>query len=163
MVERELRYLRSVPDLVTDHLYFQFTLDLVESRKVTGRKVLALLAVIYRLFRLRLQGRISCLLYPAGGPHWVPLVRDILLLPWCLLLSERTIVHFHAAGVGDVIENLPSALRNLVHHVYSECTGAIVMSRFGMRDPMRCGMRRIRVVPNLVEDRSRSHVITPPI
>jgi len=135
------------------HLPFFFTPEFKGARKAGVRKVIELVKVVGRLFRIRLTGPIDLLLYPTGGPQTVPIVRDILLLPWILLLSRRVILYFHAAGIADRIEKKPTAmLSRIVSRLYSKAFAAIVMNNFNRRDPEATGIRRILIIPHRIAD-----------
>jgi glycosyltransferase involved in cell wall biosynthesis len=135
------------------HLPFFFTPDFKSARRASIRKVLELIRVIGRLFRIRLAGPIDILLYPTGGPQRAPMIRDMLLLPWMLMLSRRVILHFHAAGIADRLEENPNgALTRLVSFLYNGAFAAIVMADFNRRDPAAVGIKRILVVSHRVDD-----------
>jgi len=84
-----------------EHLAFHFTPDFKDVRRGSVAKIFELVRVIGRLLALRLRGPIDALVFPAGGPQTVPIVRDILLLPWVLLAARRVVVQFHAAGIAE--------------------------------------------------------------
>jgi glycosyltransferase involved in cell wall biosynthesis len=81
------------------------------------------------------------------------MIRDMLLLPWVLLLSERVILYFHAAGIADRLEQNPrSSLNRLVSFLYGKAFAGIVMTNFNRRDPEAVGVRRVLVVPYRIKD-----------
>ncbi len=133
-----------------EHWNFQFSKDLNQFRKPSIAKLGELFCVLQRLARLRGRGRIDLQVYPSGGPHRAPVIRDILLMPFALLTSRRVVVHFQAAG------SAREARRGLLWKVLSlfhrRCWGAIVLTDFGREDPESLGMRRIFLIPNGVED-----------
>ena len=133
------------------HLPFVFTPDVKAARKSDQRKAFELFRVIGRLIRIRMAGPIDLLLYPSGGPHKTPMIRDLLLLPFVLLLSRRVVLHFHAAGIADQIEN-GNAIARLLRLVYRRAFAAIVNTEFGRRDPKASGIDRIIVVPLRMSD-----------
>lgn len=130
-----------------EHLPLFFTRTAQQARRPGAGKVLEVAAVVRRLLRLHAAGPIDALLYPVGGPQRVPLVRDLLLLPWCLFLARRVILHFHAAGIADSIGTYGPVFRRLVRSLYQRTDGAIVMTHFGRRDPEAVGIRRVEVAP----------------
>jgi glycosyltransferase involved in cell wall biosynthesis len=137
----------------TIHLPFFFTPDFKTARKGSIGKVVELLRVIGRLVRIRIQGPIDLLLFPTGGPQTVPVVRDIFLLPWVLLLSRRVVLHFHAAGIADRLEKNPrSLLHRAIAGLYGKAFAAIIMTEFNRRDPEAVGLTRIAVVPYRIDD-----------
>jgi glycosyltransferase involved in cell wall biosynthesis len=137
----------------TVHLPFFFTPDFKTARKGSPGKVLELIRVIARVFRIRMGGPIDVLLYPTGGPQTVPLIRDVLLLPWVLMFSRRVILYFHAAGIADRMEkNRGSLLNRVVRSLYGKTFAAIIMTEFNRRDPEAIGIERIATVPYRIDD-----------
>jgi glycosyltransferase involved in cell wall biosynthesis len=136
------------------HLAFFFTPDVKTARKGGAGKLLEVLRVIGRLVRIRLAGPIDLLLFPTGGPQTVPLIRDVLLLPWFLLLSKRAVLHFHAAGIADRLAKNPTSLLNrAIAFLYGKAFAAVVMTNFNRRDPARVGIQRVLVLPCQIADK----------
>lgn len=135
----------------TVHLPFFFTPEVKTARKGSARKGLELLRVLGRLLRIRMAGPIDLLLYPSGGPHTTPMIRDLFLLPPILVLSRRVVLHFHAAGIADQIEK-GNVIARLLRFVYRTAFAAIVNTDFGRRDPESSGINRIIVLPLRLTD-----------
>lgn len=155
MIQKAVAQFAALPDCESIHLRFFFTSDFQKARKASIGKLLELLRVIGRLLRIRLRGPIDLLLYPTGGPQTVPIVRDILLLPWMLLLSRRVMLHFHAAGVADRFAAEPkSLLCVLLRAAYRRVFGAVVMADFNRRDPELFGITNVLVRPHCIRDES---------
>jgi glycosyltransferase involved in cell wall biosynthesis len=134
------------------HLPFFFTPDFKTARKGSVRKIFELLRVVGRLIEIRRAGPIDVILYPTGGPQRVPMVRDVLLLPWVLAMSRRVVLHFHAAGIADELARNPGMLVRLVAFLYRCAFAAVVMTNFNRRDPEAIGIERITIVPCRVDD-----------
>ena len=152
MIARILAQFAAAPEFATEHLAFQFTPDFKTVRRGGFAKLFELGKVLARLAALRLRGPIDLLLYPAGGPQTVPIVRDLLLLPWVLLAAHRVAVQFHAAGAADRFAAKRGGLCRMLGLLYRRCFAAIVMTEFNRRDPEFFGMRRIAVVPHRLPD-----------
>lgn len=141
------------PNLNVNHLKFEFTKEWSEVRRAGFGKVLELLYVVCRAVRLRKEGPIDFLLYPAGGPHVIPIIRDMLLLPILALLSRRVVIHFQAAGLSERLKRLPSWFGALCRVVYRSCTSeAAVLTPFGERDAIAAGIEKVTLLPNAFED-----------
>jgi glycosyltransferase involved in cell wall biosynthesis len=153
MVAQALESLGAADDLDVVHLPFHFTPDWQEHRRVGPAKVWELAAVILRLLKIRIGGPVDCLLYPFGGPHIAPLVRDLVLLPFCVAAARRVILQIHAGGIADALPGLPGPLPRLVRAVYRRCSSAIVLTEFSRIDAESLGVRDIEVVPNTLPDR----------
>ncbi len=152
MIARMLETFRGDGRFDCDHLAFHFTPDFRDVRRGSVQKILELAKVIARLFALRLRGRIDLLIFPAGGPQTVPIVRDIFLLPWVLLLARRVVLQFHAAGIADRFAQRRGMLGALLAPLYRRCFAAVVMTQFNRRDPEFFGIRRIAILPYRMAD-----------
>jgi glycosyltransferase involved in cell wall biosynthesis len=152
MIARILAELSRAQEFETVHLSFEFTRNFKTIRRGNLSKVWELLKVIGRILRIRLAGPIDVLIYPAGGPQTVPIIRDILLLPWVLLAAQRVVLHFHAAGIADRLGGKRGVLGTLLHLLYRRSYGALVMTDFNRRDPLCFGIRRITILPHRLPD-----------
>jgi glycosyltransferase involved in cell wall biosynthesis len=151
MIEKALVQFQRCSACLTEHLPFFFTPHVTSARRVGIGKIVELFRVIKRLLRLRLAGPIDVLLYPAGGPQTVPLIRDLLLFPWMLTVSRRVILQFHAAGIGDQLDRR-KIIPQLVASLYRKAFAAIVSSSYNRRDTDLIGIRRALVVPYHIQD-----------
>ena len=152
-VQRVLRLLRHEPDLIVDDLPFRFTACWSQVRKPGLAKLAELFAVVLRLTRLRLKGGpIDVVLYPVGGPHLSPILRDLCLLPWCYLLTRHVVLSFQAAGIAESLSRMHRSVQWLAPRIYGHAFGALVLSQYGRSDPQCLGVRRVDVIPNAVED-----------
>ncbi len=134
------------------HLPFFFTPDFKTARQGSAAKILELFRVLGRLIKIRRAGPIDLVLYPTGGPQRVPMIRDLLLLPWVLALSRRVALHFHAAGIADKLATNRGILVRLVAFLYRRTFAAVVMTDFNRCDPEAVGIKRIAVVPLRIAD-----------
>lgn len=152
MIAHSIDVFRRDGRLDVDHLEFGFTRSWSGARAASVAKVVELFRVLARLLRLRLAGPIDCLLYPVGGPHKNPVLRDLALLPFCYLASRNVVLHFHAGGIANSIRTFPTGLGALVRLVYSRAEGAVSLTQFGREDPESLGIENITVVPNVLDD-----------
>ena len=135
------------------HLPFRFTPAVRDARQGSSSKIIELVRVIIRLIRIRLAGPIDLLLYPTGGPQDVPIIRDLLLLPWVLFFSRNVVLHFHAAGVAERWRRNPGSITmKLLRLLYAQAFAAVVMTDFNRCDPEAAGISRILVVPHRMAD-----------
>lgn len=158
MVLELLEKLHTTGRARVEHLAFRFTPDTQSARKGQLAKMVELMRVIGRLAKLRIVGPIDLLVFPSGGPQTVPLFRDLLLLPWILLLCRRVVLQFHAAGLADAVAK-GSLLARCVAWLGGRCPDAVVMTEFNRRDPAACGIRNIHVVPHTLEDHYRENEV----
>jgi glycosyltransferase involved in cell wall biosynthesis len=153
MIARLLDNLRRDDRWRTKHLDFRFTPSFSTVRQASLAKVWELLKVYGRLFRLSLRhGRVDLLIYPSGGPQTVPMVRDILLLPFVRVVTKRLWVQFHAAGIGDRLRQRNGVLERLLKIVYDGVDEAIVMTAYNRCDPVALGITEVEVIPHRLKD-----------
>lgn len=155
MIRRAVELLRSEPSFRVDRLPFHFTMQWATSQRATLAKVVELVRVLGRLLRLRLDGRIDCLIYPLGGPSLVPIVRDLVLLPACYLAARTVVLHIHAGGIAEALPRLPRPVALLARAVYGRSDAAIVLTDFSRVDADSLGIERVEVIPNTLEDAFR--------
>jgi glycosyltransferase involved in cell wall biosynthesis len=142
-------------DLCVSHLKFEFTKEWTGARRLGIHKVLELVKVMGRALRIRKKAPIDFLLYPAGGPHTIPIIRDWILLPLLALLSKRVVVHFRAAGLNERLANSSGWFRYLTRTIYRSCASdAVVLAEYGKRDAEAAGIERVSVLPNAFEDQA---------
>jgi len=159
MVEALLRELRAGGHFRVDHLKFQFTPSFKNLRKGSVLKLIEAFNVLLRLLGLRLNGAIDVMIYPSGGPQLVPLLRDILLLPFMFLAARRVIIQFHAAGVAERFSDRRGILFYLIRLLYSSASAAIVMTDFNRRDPQVLSLGKIYVIPHRIEDQFQAELL----
>jgi glycosyltransferase involved in cell wall biosynthesis len=99
-----------------------------------------------------MHGRIDCVLYSTGGPDVLPILRDLVLLPFAHLLCRRVCVYFQAAGIARKQAELPRILNVLNRAVHRMCLGAVVITEYGRADPLALGITNIKVLPYGIED-----------
>ncbi len=157
-IKRLYEMLLDDDELIVDHWKFDFTKEVSNFRKFNFGKVWSLFYVIGRLFRLRAQGPIDVIIYPSGGPHTIPIIRDILILPFATALSNRVWCHFHAGAISERISSLPRWMSWGIKLVHKGCRGGIVLTRFGMADAEALNLREVEVIPIGVEDRASESV-----
>lgn len=152
MIARIVAEFSRCPSVECAHLVFNFTPHASEMRRGSLRKLLELARVIGRLLALRARAPIDLLLFPAGGPQIVPVLRDCLLLPWVLLCARRVVVQFHAGGLAERMAKEPGVLCGVVSALYRRCHAAVVMTPFNRCDPEALGIARIDVIPHRLPD-----------
>jgi len=152
-VKRFHDLLSEVESIDVQHWRIEFSRDVKSFRKFGFAKIIELCRVVFRLFKLRGEGVIDYIIYSTGGPHIMPMLRDIVLLPLAVLCSRKVWVHFQAAGVADQEKVSNKLLWSATKYVHSLCYGALSLSEFGKRDPVALGMGNIKILSNGLEDR----------
>lgn len=153
MIGRLVEAMAGRPGVRNEHWAFHFTRNTGEARKPGVGKLVELASVLWSLLKLRLAGAIDLMIYPAGGPQFVPVVRDLCLLPWALLATRRLVIHFHAGGIAEGLPSLPAPIRWALKWLCHQADAALVMTEFGRRDPLSLGITNVVSVPHTIEDR----------
>ncbi|MEM7145289.1 MAG: glycosyltransferase family 4 protein [Verrucomicrobiota bacterium] len=156
-VERFLRLLGEIEGIEALYWEWGFTKEWGTGRRGGIGKMVEFFRVLGRLVKLRMGGRLDYILYSTGGPHTVPIVRDLFLLPVACLFGRRVCVHFQAAGIARRLGELPGWMGWMLKLVHRPCYGAVVLTEFGRVDAEALGFGRIDVIGNAVED-ERSEV-----
>jgi len=157
MIARLLEDLRADGRWCVEHLEFRFTPSFATLRQARFSKVLELLKVYGRLARLAIRhGRVDLVIYPSGGPQTVPVVRDIMLLPFVRLATKQLWIQFHAAGIADRLKEKRGILEGFLKAAFRMVDGAIVMTNFNRGDPEALGIRKIEVMPHRLADENPS-------
>jgi len=151
-VKRFYDLLDSEPEIQAEHWRMEFTKSTKSFRKFGLRKLVELVRVVFRLCKLRSGGKMDVIIYSTGGPHLVPIIRDIILLPMACMMSEKVWVHFQAAGIAKKLLTLNPILRWLLKRVHGMCYGGLALSAYGKEDPVSLGMQMIDVLYNGLED-----------
>ena len=154
LIAQILDQMRQDNSFETVHWPFFFSRHLNTLRRVRVGKIAELLRALVRLLRIRLAGGIDLLLYPVGGPHFVPIIRDICLLPFARLLSDKLLVQFHAAGIAESMRR-PRIFHRILALLMRRADSAIVSTNFNRIDPESLGIRKIDVIPIQIRDEFR--------
>ncbi len=152
MIQKLISGLRQDGRGKVEHLVFEFTKTFSAARRVAAGKILELLKVIGRILLLRSRGPIDMVIFAPGGPQTVPLIRDLILLPWILLSAKKVMLHFHAGGICDLLQKKSSRLAGMAAWLYGRADSAVVMNKFSLRDPHACGIREVAVIPHRLQD-----------
>lgn len=153
MIGRLVEAMAQRPGVRSEHWAFHFTRNAGEARKPGLGKLVDLAAALWSLLKLRLKGPIDLMIYPAGGPQFVPVVRDLCLLPWALLATRRLVIHFHAGGIAQGLARLPAPTRWALKWLCRRADAALVMTEYGRRDPLSVGIDKVVCVPHTMADR----------
>lgn len=89
---------------------------------------------------------------PAPGKHSA-LYRDWVVMLVCRIFFQRTILHWHAAGLAKWLEMVVGMRsRTITYHLMKRVNLSIVLSRFNRADAEKIFSQNIRVVSNGISD-----------
>lgn len=152
-IQQMIEILSKSDDFTVCHLPFEFTKSWDSARRFGLDKIIELIKVIFRLISIRLEDKIDVVIFPAGGPHLLPIARDIVLLPWVWLCSDRLAIHFHAAGLYEFVKSKSFFVRKLLKITYGFFSSeAIVLTSYGIKDAEVAGITKTHILYNSTED-----------
>ncbi len=121
-------------------------------------KLIHMVQVVAKAVYYRYRYRIPCLYYMPGGSNFTPVARDIFILFFLRPIFSKTIFHFRAAGVSEIVDRQPVLLRQMARFVYRKPDLAIQLSALNPQDGAYFGAKRTVVVPNGLEDAALSYL-----
>jgi len=137
------------------HVPMRFSRRMDEVGRLRVRKLLELARVIFSILKARFEFGGEVLYYPPAGPNRIPVLRDVVILMSCRWLFRRTVFHFHAGGVSELLPELPWPLRSLASRAYSEPDVAILCAEGNPPDGTRLAAKRQVVLRHGIQDAAR--------
>ena len=116
------------------HVRMAFSSSMASIGKVELAKFLHMFLIILKSIYYRFRYDVSTLYYMPGGSTFVPVARDIFMLFFLRLVFSKTIFHFRAAGVSEIVEQQPILLKKLAQYAYSSPDLAIHLSSLNPDD-----------------------------
>ncbi len=144
------------------HVRMCFSKEMDELGKFAFSKIFHLLNVILKIFYFRVFHNVRVLYYPPSNPDTFPILRDLAILCTTRWMFQKTIFHFHAAGISEIYPSLPWFFKFLFRWGYFKPDVAIRLSEYNPDDGAFLQARNQCLVPNgivddylIVRDRTR--------
>ena len=134
------------------HLRMAFSDNMDQVGRFQIGKVFHLIYLIFSVFWLRIRYRIQVLYFPPAGPDRIPLIRDTLFLLSTRWLFRKTVFHFQASGVSELIVKLPAWQRFFVMRAMIRPDAAIQLSALTVADAKFFEAKRTYFIPNAADD-----------
>jgi len=150
MIERLLN--SDFTDVKLIHVRMGFASHIKEHGKIYLSKILHVFALIARIIYHRVADRPRILYYVPAGPDRVTVLRDLPILLSTRWLFDKTVFHFHLAGISELYDRLPSWQRWLFRRAYFGADAAIRISELNPEDGRRLAAKREYVIPNGIDD-----------
>jgi glycosyltransferase involved in cell wall biosynthesis len=147
-----------LPDVKLHHVRMSFSDNMDQVGRFQLSKLWHLVYLIVCIAKARIQFGAAILYYPPAGPNRVPVFRDIVLLLSTRWMFRKTVFHFQASGVSELIPKLPLPIRILAQWAYSKPDVAIQLSPLTTPDATYFKARKICTVPNAAYDLSSQFV-----
>ncbi len=149
-------------DVKLFHVRMSFSSDINQVGRFQIGKVVHLFMVIFRIAYCRLRFAPMVLYYPPAGPNLVPLIRDIAILLSVRWMFSKTVFHFQANGISELIAGLPQPWRWFARRALLRPDGAVELSELNSGDAKYLMARRIYIVPNATYDQATRLRFTKP-
>jgi glycosyltransferase involved in cell wall biosynthesis len=140
------------------HLRMNFSRTTEDIGNFQLGKLFELGRLIFLTYIRRMTTGATVLYYPPAGPHLIPVIRDAIFLLLTRPLFKRTIFHFHAAGLGEFYEGMPTLFRVLFRRAFFHPDVAIRVSSHGPEDGRKFRAVRECVVACGIEDEARLYL-----
>jgi glycosyltransferase involved in cell wall biosynthesis len=160
MIEKLLR--SELADVQLIHVRMNFSSHVNAVGRFRLSKVFHLFGLIARIIYHRFAQGARILYYPPASSFRVPMYRDFVILICTRWLFDKTIFHFHAAGISDMYEQLPSWQRWLFRRAYFGADAAVRLSEFNPEDGRRMCAKREYVIPYGIDDPLMNRAEPPP-
>ena len=134
------------------HVRMSFSKEMDDMGKFTLSKVFHLLKVVIQIIYYRIFHNVRVLYYPPCGPDMIPMIRDLAILCPTRWMFQKTIFHFHAAGLSEIYPSLPWCFKPLFRWGYFNPDVAIRLSEHNPDDGKFLNARNHCLVPNGIVD-----------
>jgi glycosyltransferase involved in cell wall biosynthesis len=134
------------------HVRLAFSADANEIGRYSVAKILRLFTVVASIMYRRIVDGPRVLYYVPAGPDRMPMIRDIFVLILTRWMFDKTIFHFHLAGISELYERLPAWQKWLFRLAYFGANASIRLSEFNPEDGRRLEAKRHYVVANGIDD-----------
>jgi len=90
------------------HVRLAFSADANEIGRYSVAKIVRLFTVVANIVFRRIVDGTRVLYYVPAGPDRMPMIRDMFVLILTRWMFDKTIFHFHLAGISELYERLPA-------------------------------------------------------
>jgi glycosyltransferase involved in cell wall biosynthesis len=140
------------PDIKFYHVRATFSKDMSEIGKFSFSKVNDLIKMILKIIFIRIKHKVGYLYYGPGGPNFIPMYRDIIMLFFTRSLFKKTIFHFHAGSTYSLYHKIPRWVRFFFRKAYFNADIGIRVTKFNPPDPSELKAKREFIVSNGIYD-----------
>jgi glycosyltransferase involved in cell wall biosynthesis len=134
------------------HVRMAFSKTMAEVGRFNINKITHMFSIVLRALYSRFKYDVQTLYYMPGGSNAAPVLRDIFILFFLRLFFKKTIFHFRAAGVSQVVARQPYVFKKMAQFVYHAPDLAIHLSSLNPNDGGYFKAKKIVVIPNGLED-----------
>ncbi|MCH6255293.1 glycosyltransferase [Puniceicoccaceae bacterium K14] len=150
MIETMLKGDYANADLV--HVRMDFSEKINEVGTFSVAKIFKLGSLIVRIIHARIKHKATSLYYPPAGGTVIPICRDIIILLCTRIFFKQVLFHFHASGLIDGYNKLPSLLKPLFKLAYHSPDLAVTLSQSQPQLAEFLDSKEKMIIPNGIFD-----------
>jgi glycosyltransferase involved in cell wall biosynthesis len=149
-------------ELRLHYVRWNFSRTIDEMGAFQIRKLLILFETWADVAAARWKTGATTLYFPVTGPRMIAVIRDMLLLIATRWMFRKTVFHFHAAGLTEILPRFPIILKPLFNLAFRNADVAIftAKSRCVMGQELRA--KRVVAVPYGIPDNAAGQVLDRP-
>lgn len=121
-------------------------------------KITHLFSLITKIIYARFKHNVKILYYPPAGPNRNPFFRDLIILGFTRFLFSKTIYHFRAAGISELIEQQSPLVRKIARIIYGKPTASIQLSGLNPADGKYFDAKLRFIIKNGLEDSAQTYL-----
>jgi glycosyltransferase involved in cell wall biosynthesis len=140
------------------HVRMEFSRTIDEVGIFKARKLMLLFAMWADIVVGRWKSRATILYYPATGPTFLSVIRDITLLLGTRWMFRHTVLHFHAAGLTEIYPRLPWILKPFFNLAYRKVDLAIFTAKSSTPIGVELRAKQITAIPYGIPDFAGTHI-----
>ena len=140
-------------------LPMQYSKNIDEVGSAGIAKVIHLIVLILKTWKIWLIERPDALYYPPAGANKVPIIRDIIYLSLTRFLFKKTIFHFHAGGLASYLNEI-GFLGKIAKWIYAKPDLAIELYSEEASTGQLFQSKTLKIVPNglFVEKKNQPNI-----
>lgn len=156
MIERLVK--ASFTQIEIVHIRMGFSENFKSVGTFDFQKVTHLFSLIAKIIYARFKHRVKILYYPPAGPNRNPFFRDLIILGFTRFLFAKTIYHFRAAGLSELIEKQTGIVRKIAKIIYGKPSAAIQLSELNPPDAKYFDATLQFIIRNGLEDSAYNYL-----
>lgn len=144
----------SYSDIELYHVRMCFSKQFNDLGHTQFQKFYHLLEVIVNVWIIKFKYNINTLYYPLSGATNISLLRDFLILVCTRFLFNKTIYHFHAAGISNNLPKQTYIIRKLCYLVFKKPDLSITSSEYNPKDAEYLQSKTVKIIPLGIPDQN---------
>jgi glycosyltransferase involved in cell wall biosynthesis len=134
------------------HVRMCFSKEMDQRGKFSFYKFFHLLSIIIHIYKFRIKYKIDAIYYPPSNSPKISIYRDIIILFFTRVIFRKTIFHFHAAGISEMLPTMKFLEQKIIYHCLRKPDLAISSSEFNPKDGEYLKAKKNCIIPLGIPD-----------